>query len=135
MDCVGVDQIVRFEPDAAVADVGDLDRQVLDQFALHCDVPLVDTARTASIAINSDAPPEVAKTAGLPRQGTDARIERRREQVGPIVLKAVAHQKGRLAEGGVAEINRVETESQRWRTAGDVPPIRSEEHTSELQSL
>src|SRR5262245_49473490 len=112
MDCVGVDQIVGFEPDAAIADVGDLDGEVLDQFALHRDVPLVDAARAASVAINSDAPPEIAKAAGLPWQGTNARVERRREQVGPIVLKAVAQLERRLAECRVAEIDRVETESQ-----------------------
>ena len=30
----------------------------------------------------------------------------------------------RLAERGIAEINRVETEAQRQRAAGDVPPVR-----------
>src|SRR5262249_3050710 len=123
IDGVGVDQTVRFEPDAAVTDVGDLYSQVSEQLALHRDVPLVDAARAASVAIHHDAPPEVAETTGLPRQGTDAWIERRREQVGPIVLKTIAHQEGRLAEGWVAEINRVETQSQRGRTTGDVPPV------------
>src|SRR5262249_28001920 len=78
---------------------------------------------TTSVPIHSDAPPEVSKTAGLPGQGPDARIERRGIQVGRVVLQTIAEEEGRLAEGGIAEINRVETEPQRGRTACDIQPM------------
>src|SRR5262249_16685797 len=99
------------------------DRQVLDQLALHSDVPLVDSARTASVAIHSDAPPEVSKTAGLPRQWTDARIERRREQVGAVVSEAVAHHNSPLPPCRGEQTNRIERAPSGGQPAGDVPPI------------
>ena len=60
----------------------------------------------------------------LARRWPDARIERRRVQIGDVVPQPVPQPQRRFAERRIRPIDRVETDAERRRSAGHIPPVR-----------
>ena len=116
-------EIVRFEPDATIADVGGLDDDALHDLPLNADVPLVHARRPATLGIVDLRAPR-RRHIQLSRRRPNARIERRLVQVLDVVDETVPKPQRGFAERGVRPVDRVEADAERRRTARHVPPVR-----------
>jgi len=105
---VEIDHGVRLQPHRAIAHVGEFDHQVLADLALQRNVPLIDSRRTAAARIFVRA-----WAVDLPGGWPDARIERRRVEIGGVVVQSILESERRLAEGRIGELQRVEAGAER----------------------